>query len=188
MPDTCARGLRPQRFHDLYALHEAAHALPAGEPKNGLRHMSANANADGKPSLAELIQARDEFGELYGIAQHRQHDRGPQAQARGQRRGIGEEAQGLQHGHMPDDRLLYPQTIIAQGFRFLDKLLNQVYIHCRIAKHLWNSNATRCLACCHDSDLLDEVRGHRCSLVGSILWETCVTKQDTSAALPAMTR
>src|SRR5215510_4651126 len=59
-------GLCPQRFHDLYPFHEAAHALPAGEPKNGLRHVSANTNADGQPSLAELIQARDEFGELHG--------------------------------------------------------------------------------------------------------------------------
>jgi hypothetical protein len=123
--------------------------------------VSANTNADGQPSLAELIQARDEFGELHGIAQHRQHDRGAQAQPRGERRSIGEEAQGLQYGHIPDDRLLHPQAIIAQGFRFLDKLLNQVYIHCRIAKHLWNSNATRCLACCHSSSLLDEVRGRR---------------------------
>src|SRR4029450_2393886 len=64
---------------------------------------------------------------------------------------------------------------------------NQVYIHCRIAKHLWNSNATRCLACCHGSSLLD--RGARPSLLprGAILWETCVTKQDTCDALPTMT-
>src|SRR5215471_17626112 len=96
-------GLRPQRFHDLYPLHEAAHALPAGEPKNGLGHVSSNADADGKPSLAELIQTRDEFGKLYGIAQHRQHDRGAQARTRGERRGIGEEAQGLQHRHRPDN-------------------------------------------------------------------------------------
>src|SRR5262245_61197164 len=67
-------GLRPQRFHNLYPLDETSHALPAGEPENGLRHMASNANTDGKPSLTELIQARDEFGELYGIAQHRQHN------------------------------------------------------------------------------------------------------------------
>jgi hypothetical protein len=29
--------------------------------------MSSNTNADGQPSLAELIQARDEFGELHGL-------------------------------------------------------------------------------------------------------------------------
>src|SRR5712691_11697561 len=108
-------GLRPQRFHNLYALRKTAHTLLAGEPKNSLRHVSANTNADGKPSLAELIQARDEFGELHGMAQDSQHDRGAQAQARGERRGIGEEAQGLQHGYISDDRLLHPQAIIAQG-------------------------------------------------------------------------
>ena len=78
-------GLRPQRFHDLYSL-DKTDALCAGEPKNGLWHISADANTDGKPSLAELIQARDEFGELHGIAQDRQHDRCAQAQARGEPR------------------------------------------------------------------------------------------------------
>src|SRR5262245_43025219 len=106
-------GLRPQRFHDLYSLDKATHALSAGEPKNGLRHVSSDANTDSKPSLAELVQARDEFGELHGIAQNRQHDRCAQAQARGERRGIGEEAEGFQHGHRANDRLLHPQAIVA---------------------------------------------------------------------------
>src|SRR6266571_2313281 len=155
------RGLCPQRFHDLDALHEAAHALPAGQPKDRLGHMSTNANAHGQTSLAELVQAREDFCELHRIAQHGQHDRCAQAQARRERCGVGEQANGLQHRHTHDDRFLHPQAVITQRFRLLDKVLDEFYIDGGVAKHLRNGNATRRVACCHGSGLPDEVYGHR---------------------------
>ena len=66
-PGHLGSGLRPQRFHDLYPLDKATHALLAGEPKNGLWHVPSDANTDSKPSLAKLVYARTRTARLQAL-------------------------------------------------------------------------------------------------------------------------
>ena len=101
-------GLGPQGFHNFDALNKPSRTEFARIAKNRFWNMATNTDTNGEPALTHIVQTRQAFGELNGIAENRQQNRGAEPSFERDRGKIGQQTDRFENGEIADNGLLYP--------------------------------------------------------------------------------
>ena len=133
--------LGPERFHDLQRFLEACYASLRGYAESGVfLGASAQADAHGEPSVAELVDSGERFCELHRISRVENDDGHAQTDAFGHRCKVGKIRDRLELEIRTEYVLGQPTVVEAHGFRLADVVAQVGMIDALLGKILRQGN------------------------------------------------